>query len=74
MVQAEYDLARLYERANDRTKQQLHQHILEAYVNKDIIFKALVRFIVDSRQPLSVVEKSSFHNLTKALCPIIDDL
>jgi hypothetical protein len=53
-------------------RQQLQQKAFEAYSNKDIILKSLVRLVVSQRLPLSIVEWPSFHTFVLALNPYAD--
>src|ERR1051326_3226925 len=73
-VQSIQDLDELYLNSDNRTRQKTQNAVFSAYLNKDVVRKALVRFIVQQRLALSIVERPSFHTLVRALNPLADEI
>lgn len=67
-------LEELWDAADTRTRQQLAHQAFEEHLDSSIIRAALVRFIVQSRLPFSIVESSSFHAFIQALNPAAIDV
>lgn len=67
------ELQDLYLNSDHRTRHEIQSTVFSAHLNKDVVRKALVRFIVQQRLALSIVERPSFHTFVQALNPLADE-
>jgi hypothetical protein len=63
----------LWSSSEERTKDTIQNTVFSAHLDKDIVRKALVRFIVQQRLALSIVERPAFHTFVRALNPLADE-
>lgn len=66
-------LQELWDLAEPRTREDIQNTVFEAYLDRDVVRKALVRLIVQQRLAFSIVESPCFHAFVQALNPLADD-
>jgi hypothetical protein len=72
-VQGYQNLQEIWSNSEDCMKDTIQNTVFSAHLKKDIVRKALVRFIVQQRLALSIVERPAFHTFVRALNPLADE-
>jgi hypothetical protein len=66
-------LHELWHLAGPHTRADIQNTAFEAYLDRNVVRKALVRFIVTQRLAFSIVKSPSFHAFVQALNPLAND-